>query len=112
MTKLDLFQSRKGVHIKLDKTTHTALRTKLFLHNLTMQEFFDEFAKAYVSGDVRATKIIDTMVLRSVQFHIEGKKEVRKEKRMSELDAEKLYDLISSSGELNSGSEGKNEDVD
>ncbi len=112
MIKPDLFQSRKGIHIKLDKATHTALRTKLFLHNLTMQEFFDEFAKAYVSGDARAVKIIDTMVLRSMQFHIEGKKEVRKEKRMSELDAEKLYDLISSNDGVTSGSEGKDEDVD
>lgn len=107
MIKPDLFQNRKGVHIKLDKSTHAALRTKLFLHNITMQDFFNEFAKAYVSGDHRATRIIDNMVLRNVQFHIEGKKEQRNERRISEIDTNTLYDLISSDDDVTSGSEEK-----
>ncbi len=96
MIKPDLFQSRKGVHIKLDKETHAELRTRLFRHGMTMQEFFDEFARAYVNNDPKAVKFVDSIIIRNVQFHIEGKKPEKREHVHSELDSETLYDLISS----------------
>lgn len=96
MIKPDLFQSRKGIHVKLDKETHVNLRTKLFNRQITMQSFFEEFAKAFIADDRYATKVIDNMVLRDVQFHIEGKKPEKRERHNSEIDAETLYDLISS----------------
>lgn len=114
MMSSDLFQPRKGIHVKIDTETHRALRSKLFLHGLTMQEFFEEFAKAFVAGDTRAVKVIDNMVLRRVQFHLtEGVKQPKRTQETSELDANTLYDLINSPDGVTatSGSGGDDEAV-
>ena len=91
--RADILHDRKSVHVKLEKNVHAALRAMLFNHNISMQEVFDEFAKLVVSGDHKATKIVEHLVMRKVREAIEGKPKKR-DRSISELDVDALYDLI------------------
>jgi len=91
--RTDLFQDRKCVHVKLDKDVHASLRAKLFQHNLSMQEVFDEFAKLFVTEDSRANRIVEQLVMRKVKEAIEGKPK-KLDRSVNELDHDTLYDLI------------------
>jgi hypothetical protein len=90
--RTDILQDKKCVHVKLDKDVHAALRTKLFQHNLSMQEVFDEFAKLVASDDRSAERIVENLVMRKVREAIDGKPKRRSEKTVNELDhdAQKL----------------------
>lgn len=92
--RTDILQDRKCVHVKLDKEVHAALRGKMFQHNLSMQEVFDEFAKLVVSDDSRATRIVEHLVMRKVKEAIDGKPKKKRDRGVSELDHDALYDLI------------------
>ncbi len=94
--RTDIFQYRKGVHVKLDKDVHAALRGKLFQYNLSMQEVFDEFARLFVTDDAKASRIVENLVTRKLKEAIEGKpKQTRQRDRsISDLDHDALYDLI------------------
>lgn len=91
--RTDLFQDRKCIHVKLDKGVHAALRTRLFQHNLSMQEVFDEFAKLIATDDPKAIKIVEQLIMRKIRAEIEGKPK-RHDRSVSELDHDALYDLI------------------
>ena len=92
----DILQDRKCVHIMIDKGVHAALRTKVFHHNLSIQELFDEFAKLVVSDEPKAKKIVEQLIMRKASLAIEGKslKRKKRNKHIGELDAETLYSLI------------------
>lgn len=93
--RTDIFQDRKGVHVKLDKSVHAALRGKLFNHNLSMQEVFEEFAKLLVTDDAKANRMIENLTIRKVKEAIEGKEpQRRRDRSISDLDHDTLYDLI------------------
>lgn len=81
------------MHVKLDKAVHAALRAKLFQHNLSMQEVFDEFAKLVAADDRAAERIVENLVMRKVREAIDGKPK-RRDRSVSELDHDTLYDLI------------------
>jgi hypothetical protein len=103
--RTDLFQDRKCIHVKLDKDVHAALRAQLFKHNLSMQEVFDEFAKLFVTDDVRASRIVESLVMRKITEALEGTKKSKKAKKRSdrkinELDHDSLYHLIDSQTEV------------
>lgn len=92
--RTDLLQDRKCVHVKLDKEVHASLRAKLFQHNLSMQELFDEFAKLVASDDHKAGVIVERLVMRKVKEAIDGKPKKQRDRSVNELDHDALYDLI------------------
>lgn len=92
--RTDLLQDRKCVHVKLDKEVHAALRARLFQHNLSMQEVFDEFAKLIATDDRSANRIVENLVMRKVKEAIEGKPKRQRDRSVGELDHDTLYDLI------------------
>lgn len=98
--RTDLFQDRKCVHVKLDKDVHASLRGKLFKHNLSMQEIFDEFAKAVVTDDPRAVKLIEAMITRKTNAILQGLslRKKRSDERINELDQDALYSMIEAKG--------------
>lgn len=59
-----------------------------------MQEVFDEFARLIAAGDNKAEKIVEALVMRKIKDQIEGKNKKQKNKDISELDHDTLYDLI------------------
>lgn len=93
MSAFDMFQDKKGIHVKLDKQVHAALRAKLFQYNLSMQEVFDNFARLIAEDNRRAQVILDLLVQKKLKASIEGKQK-QKETGLSEMDAETLYNLI------------------
>lgn len=93
--RTDLFQDRKCVHVKLEKDTHAAFRTRLFTHNLSMQEVFEAFANLVVRGDSRANKIVENIIVKKVEAQIDGKiKRRRKKEKVSENERDVLYNMI------------------
>lgn len=87
----------KGVHIKLDRETHAHFKARLVHIDLTMQEAFEEFARLVAAGSLSANRMLDGLIRRQIKQELStiGMKPVkRKHKRLGELDADKLYDLI------------------
>lgn len=95
----DILADRKCVHIKLSKDVHFALRAKLFKHNISMQELFDEFARLVATDTPRADFIVNSLVSKKLKFALEGKKPKKKE-TIRDLDAEALYNMINGSDDV------------
>ena len=94
MSAFDMFQDKKGIHVKLDKQVHAALRAKLFKYNLSMQEVFDDFARLIAEDNKRAQTILELLVQKKLKAALEGKQNQKSEPTLSDLDAEALYNLI------------------
>ncbi len=89
----------KGVHVKLDRETHTNFKTKLVGHSVTMQEAFEEFARQLGAGNATANKIVERMIRRRAREEIQAAGQDpfqnKKPRYLGELDQDRLYDLIS-----------------
>jgi hypothetical protein len=94
----------KGVHVKLDKSTHAAFKAKLVEYGLSMQEAFEEFARLVGSGNFSANNILERLIRRQIKAELAtvGLKPMKQRLRhVSELDANRLYDLINEGEEEN-----------
>ena len=90
----------KGVHVKLEKETHASFKTKLIQHGVSMQQAFEEFARLVGAGNLSANRLLERMVRDRIKDELASvglkpTKRKRKPRYISELDDEKLYDLIS-----------------
>lgn len=89
----------KGVHVKLDRVTHANFKSQLAQHGLSMQEAFEEFARLVGSGSPSANNLLFRLIRSQVKEELESvglkASPQRKPRRISELDPERLYDLIS-----------------
>lgn len=94
----DILAEKKCIHVKLDKDTHFALRAKLFKHNVSMQDLFEECARLVAMDTTRGQVIVDSIVNRKVKEAISGAKKKR-EIIVSDMDAEMLYNMINSKSE-------------
>lgn len=54
----EVLDPKKCVHIKLMNSTHTQFRIESFKQKLTMQDMFEEFARAVVDRDEHAMALI------------------------------------------------------
>ena len=98
----DIFQSRKCVHIKISKEAHATLREKMFKHNLTMQELFEDYAESMAEDSAKAERIFERLVSKrvkalfeQVKSQVKGKKKrERKDLMIGELDSNLLYSLL------------------
>jgi len=95
--RTDLFISKKCVHIKLDKDVHTALRSKLFRHNVTMQDLFEECATMVATDAAKGQSMVEAIVRRKINEALTGKKKKRKEIVVNEVDTDTLYNMINES---------------
>lgn len=101
--RTDLFIDKKCVHVKLDKDTHSALRAKLFKHNVSMQDLFEECARMVASETSKGQSIVESIVSRKIKEAMSGVKKKRPI-IINEMDADTLYSMINDSTEI------KNED--
>jgi len=83
---LSAFQTRKSVHINLTCDTHTAFKIFAFQSGLSMQEIFEELAIQMIEGDNKLLRLIEDL---------KEKKKNKEISRMSNTDAETIYDVIS-----------------
>lgn len=90
----------KGVHVKLDRETHANFKARLAQRGLSMQEAFEEFARLIGSGSPSANNLLDRLLREQLKDELAtvGLNPMRKSKRLSELDPERLYDLINEEG--------------
>lgn len=100
----DIFVDKKSIHFKLDKELHYALRAKLFKHNITMQELFDEFARLVATDTARGQTIIESIINKKVKKVLGGSTRAKRKKKESfnELDSETLYNMINGPDEHDS----------
>lgn len=92
--RADIFDDRKSIHVKLKKEVHFALRAKLFKHNISMQELFDEFAKSVALDTPRGQYYIDSIVSRKLK-EVLGEK--TKKEKINKIDNDALYSMINGS---------------
>lgn len=97
--RTDLFVDKKCIHIKISKEVHSSLRMKLFKHNITMQELFNEFARLVVTDTAKSESIIKFIVRKRLEAFLNATTEKKQIKvsQMGDLDNETLYSLINDS---------------
>jgi hypothetical protein len=93
--RYDLFQTKKSVHIKLTKESHTALREKLFRYNVTMQDLFQEVTDLVLAEGDRSEKLLQRVVKKKLLNELE-KLDRREKLVLGEFDSETLYNLLES----------------
>lgn len=98
--RTDIFLEKKCVHIKLEKDTHAALRAKLFRHNITMQDLFEECAALVASETARGQSLVESIVKKKISQIIDGKKRKRKTVQITEADNDTLYSIINDETKL------------
>jgi hypothetical protein len=81
-----IIDPRKCVHIKLPSELHAELRVFAFKKKLSLQEMFSEFCQLIVDGDQSIHKRMDDLVKRKKESRI---------KKLTQQDAEDIYDYIS-----------------
>ena len=81
------FETRKSVHINLSIDTHTEFKVLALRRGLSMQEIFEELAISLIEGNKSVLSIIDDI----------KRKKVERATRMSETDANTIYDVIENS---------------
>jgi len=89
----DLFQNKKSVHINLSKEVHTALREKLFRHNITMQDLFQEAADLILQDGSAAERLIQRISKRKMMTSLQ-RLDKKNNSQMGQFDAETLYNLL------------------
>lgn len=94
----------KGVHVKLDRSTHAGFKTRLLHHDLTMQGAFEEFAKQVAEGVPSAIRILERMASNKIkadlaEVGLTRKGSKRRSGPLDVLDHESLYDLINDGGD-------------
>ena len=99
------FQRRRSVHISLYTDTHKELRKALVERSLSMQELLQRFSELVLSGDKRATKILDDLEKDKRTGSIS-----KPRNSVDKRSASVIYDIIASESELDSSTEG-DEDV-
>ena len=98
----DIFVDKKSIHLKLDRNVHFALRAKLFKHNVTMQELFDEVARLVATDAARGQTIIESIITKKIKKVLSTNSSVVKRKKkesFSDLDSDALYNMINGSEE-------------
>jgi hypothetical protein len=91
--RADILQTKKCVHVKLEKETHAGLRAALFRRGLSMQEIFEEFARLIVNEDGKALRMLDKFAAKKVKLKLQGIYR-KHDKQLGEFDADTLYSLI------------------
>jgi len=79
------FETKKTVHFNITRESHSQLRIKCFEMRLSMQEVFEEFAQRVAAGSPDVISIMEML---------SEKKRDRIIEKLSETDAESLYNII------------------
>lgn len=98
----DIFVDKKSIHFKLDRNVHFALRAKLFKHNVTMQELFDEVARLVATDTARGQTIIESIINKKIKKVLSTSSNVvhrKKKESFNDLDSDALYNMINGSEE-------------
>lgn len=79
------FESKKSIHFTVTRETHSQLRIQCFKNRVSMQEVFEEVSRRISEESSDMTGLLQEISVR---------KKDRLIKKLSETDAESLYNII------------------
>ena len=85
------FETKKTFHFNITRATHAELRITCFKKRLSMQEVFEEMSQRIAAGSPDMINILDDL---------SQKKRDRTIKKLSQTDAESLFDVIAQESPL------------
>jgi 23S rRNA maturation-related 3'-5' exoribonuclease YhaM len=79
------FETKKTIHFNITRESHSRLRIECFQRRLSMQEVFEELTQLIAEESPVLLRILD---------NLSEKKRSRVIKKLSETDAESLFNII------------------
>ena len=79
------FESKKTIHFNITREAHSKLRIECFQKRVSMQEVFEEVAQRIAAQSPDIMSLLD---------YVSERKKDRIIKRLSETDAESLFNII------------------
>lgn len=96
----DIFTEKKCVHIKFDKRLHSALRQKLFLHDISMQQAIEGIAELVLEDN----SLSDSILKRISRLRmIRSLEKIDRRKELESVDKETLYSLLETQEKYDTG---------
>jgi len=78
-------EQRKSLHFNITSSAHAALRINCFKRGITMQDFFEEVSQLVESESPSIISVMEDTAI---------KKKNKKIKKLTETDADSLYNMI------------------
>ena len=85
------FESKKSLHFNITRETHTQLRIICFKNRVSMQEVFEEIAQMISAESPVMMRIVEDVAVKKKERLIE---------KLSETDAESLFNIIAEESPL------------
>ena len=86
------FETKKTIHFNITRETHSKIRIACFQNRLSLQEVYEELSQRIAAGSPDMVNMLEDL---------SQKKRERVIKKLSETDAESLYNIIESENPLN-----------
>jgi rRNA maturation endonuclease Nob1 len=86
------FETKKTIHFNITRETHSKIRIACFQNRLSLQEVYEELSQRIASGSPDMIDMLEDL---------SQKKRDRVIKKLSETDAESLFNIIESENPLN-----------
>lgn len=85
------FESKKTIHFNITREAHSRLRIECFQKRVSMQEVFEEVSQRIAAQSSDMMNLLD---------HVSERKRDKIIKKLSETDAESLFNIIEQEGPL------------
>jgi len=85
------FESKKTIHFNITREAHSRLRIECFQKRVSMQEVFEEVTQRIAAQSPDMMNLLD---------HVSERKRDKIIKKLSETDAESLFNIIEQEGPL------------
>lgn len=88
------FETKKTIHFNITREAHSKVRISCFKHRLSMQEVYEELSQRIAAESPEMVSLIEDLA---------QKKRDRIIEKLSETDAESLYNIIEKENPLGTG---------
>tara|TARA_Y100000310_G_C20297657_1_gene630205 strand:- start:48 stop:338 length:291 start_codon:yes stop_codon:yes gene_type:complete len=79
------FETKKTIHFNITRETHSKIRIECFKNRLSMQEVYEELSQRIASGSPEMASLLEDL---------SQKKRDKIVKKLSETDADSLFNII------------------
>jgi rRNA maturation endonuclease Nob1 len=79
------FETKKTIHFNITRETHSKIRIECFKNRLSMQEVYEELSQRIASGSPEMVSLLEDL---------SQKKRDKIVKKLSETDADSLFNII------------------
>ena len=88
------FETKKTIHFNITREAHSKVRISCFKHRLSMEEVYEELSQRIAAESPEMVSLIEDLA---------QKKRDRIIEKLSETDAESLYNIIEKENPLGTG---------